>query len=456
MPCGRMKSLAGNSSAVIMLNKWLFTRIDNSALIVFRVFFGALLALEAFGAIFSGWIKRTLIEPQVTFNFIGFDFLQPLPGNGMIWYYAFLGLLGIFVMLGFRYRLSIALYAFLWAGVYLMQKSSYNNHYYLLMLLCFLMIFLPAHRYFSIDVKMNPQLKKISMPRWVWLLVVLQMWIVYTYASIAKIYPDWLDGTLPALLMERRKDYWLVGAFLQQHWVHMSIAYFGILFDLLIIPLLLWKRTRIFAFLAAIFFHLFNSFIFHIGIFPYLALAFTIFFFPREKVRRIFLRQKPPYQDNEVIVPPYRKPLLIFFGIWFAIQLTLPVRHWFFEDNVLWTEEGHRLSWRMMLRSKSGRIEYKVVPRSQPRDTVYIKNSDYLTRKQELAFASKPDMIWQFAQRLKKRFAGKGHEVSIYVDSKVSVNGGEYKTFIDPKTDLAKEKWSHFSHTPWILPYSED
>lgn len=452
----KMKFTAGSSSVKIMLNRWLFTRIDNSALIVFRVLFGALLAIEAIGGIFTGWVKRTLIEPQFTFNFIGFEFLQPLPGNGMIWYYAFLGLLGIFVMLGFKYRLSMTLYAILWAGVYLMQKSSYNNHYYLLMLLCFLMILLPAHRYFSLDVKMNPHLKKISMPRWAWLLLVLQMWIVYTYAALAKLYPDWLDGTLPALLMSARKDYWLVGDFLQQHWVHIAIAYFGILFDLLIIPLLLWKRTRIFAFLAAIFFHLFNSFIFHIGIFPYLALAFTVFFFPVEKIRGIFLRKKSPYVDHEIVVPSYRKPLLIFFAIWFAIQLALPVRHWFFQDNVLWTEEGHRLSWRMMLRSKTGHIQYKVVPKSQPKDTVYINNSKYLTNKQEHALASKPDLIWQFAQRLKDQFAEKGHEVEIYVLSKVSVNGGEYKTFIDPKADLAQEKWRHFSHTPWILPYSED
>ena len=451
-----MKFSAGSSSAVIMLNKWLFTRIDNSGLIVFRVFFGALLAVEAFAAIFTGWIERTLIEPQATFNFIGFEFLQPLPGNGMIWYYAVLGLLGIFVAVGFRYRLSMALYTVMWAGVYLMQKSSYNNHYYLLMLLCFLMTFVPAQRYASVDAKIKPEIRKNNMPRWVWLLLVLQMWIVYTYAALAKIYPDWLDGTLPALLMSARKDFWLVGDFLQQHWVHMSIAYFGILFDLLIIPLLLWKRTRIFAFLAAIFFHLFNSFIFHIGIFPYLALAFTIFFFPTEKVRRLFLRQKPAYNQNEIIIPPYRKPLLIFFAIWFIIQLALPVRHWFFQDNVLWTEEGHRLSWRMMLRSKSGKIKYKVVPKSQPQDTVYINNSDYLTRKQEFALASKPDMIWQFAQRLKHQFAEKGKEVEVYVLSKVSVNGGEYKTFIDPRVDLGREKWRHFSHTPWILPYSED
>ena len=140
-----------------MLNKWLFTRIDNSALIVFRMLFGLLLAIEAIGAIFTGWVRRAFIEPDFTFNFIGFDFLQPLPGNGMLWYYAVMGLFGIFVMLGFKYRLSIFMYTIMWAAVYLMQKSSYNNHYYLLMLLCFLMILLPAHRYASVDVWRKPE-----------------------------------------------------------------------------------------------------------------------------------------------------------------------------------------------------------------------------------------------------------------------------------------------------------
>ncbi len=439
-----------------MLNKWLFTRIDNSALVVFRIIFGILLAVEAIGAIFSGWVERVFIEPQFTFNFIGFEFLQPLPGNGMIWYYAVLGLLGLCVAAGFRYRLSMSLYAIMWAGVYLMQKSSYNNHYYLLMLLCFLMIFVPAHRYASIDTKLNPKLKKISMPRWIWLLLVLQMWLVYTYASIAKLYPDWLDGTLPGLLMASKKDFWLVGDFLQLSWVKYVIAYFGILFDLLIVPLLLWKRTRLIAFLAAIFFHLFNSFIFHIGIFPYLSLAFILFFFPAEKINKYFLWKKPFYDAHEIRVLSYRKPLLSALGLWFLVQLALPWRHWFFQDDVLWTEEGHRLSWRMMLRSKNGKIQYKVVDKAHPGDTLFVQNSKYLSPKQSFALPSKPDLIWQFAQRLEKEYAQKGRDVEVYVDSKVSVNGGPYAPFIDPSVDLAAQKWRHFSHTPWILPSPKD
>jgi len=439
-----------------MLNKWLFTQIDNSALVVFRIIFGLLIALEAIGAIFTGWIQRSLIEPKETFNFIGFNFLQPLPGNGMLYYYALMGLFGLLAMVGYKYRISIIAYTIMWTGVYLMQKSSYNNHYYLLMLLLIIMSFLPANRFAAVDSRNNPSLRSISMPRWVWLVIVLQMWIVYTYAAVAKLYPDWLNGSFPSVLMKSKQDYWLVGEFLQQQWVHYSIASFGLLFDLLIIPLLLWKKTRIFAFVAAIFFHLFNSFIFHIGIFPYLALAITLFFFPSEKINKWFLRNKKKYYNlNEIKVPSYRKPLLLILSGWFILQIALPLRHHFFQDDVLWTEEGHRLSWRMMLRSKSGRSTFKVVEAGS-RDTLYVDKSQYLSKKQMGAVNSKPDLIWQFAQRLKREYAEEGKNVQVFVDSKVSVNGRPFQQFIDPKVDLAGEKWHHFKHHRWILPSKLD
>ena len=294
------------------------------------------------------------------------------------------------------------------------------------------------------------------MLRWVWAAIVLQMWIVYTYAAIAKIYPDWFDTTFPALLMSSKQNYWLVGEFLQQTWVHYTIAWYGFLFDLLVIPLLLWRRTRWLVFIAAIFFHLFNSFIFHIGIFPYLALALAIFFFPTRGVNTLFLRgKKPYYEGNEIIVPAYKKPLHFIFAGWFLVQIALPVRHHFFEDNVLWTEEGHRLSWRMMLRSKGGNSIFKVVEKGGT-DTIYVQTEDYLTRKQLGAISSKPDMIWQFAQRLKREYKNEGKEVQVYVEATVRVNGRPAQRFIDPKVDLANEKWQHFKHHDWILPSKLD
>lgn len=439
-----------------MLNKWLFKQIDNSALVVFRVFFGLLLAVEAIGSLFTGWIDRTFIEPEFTFTFIGFEFLQPLPGNGMIYYYAIMGIFGLLVMVGYKYRLSMIAYTIMWAAVYLMQKSSYNNHYYLLMLLNGIMVFLPAHRWFSIDAKINPEIKRISMPRWVWLFIVGQLWIVYTYAAVAKFYPDWLDGTVPAILMSSKSQYWLVGEFLQQEWIRYAIAYFGLLFDLLIIPLLLWRRTRLTVFILAIFFHLFNSFIFHIGIFPYLSIAFILFFFPSKKINKWFLRNKKEYYDKgEINVPPYRNVLLTLLSVWLVIQIALPLRHWFLQDNVLWTEEGHRLSWRMMLRSKGGRSSFKVVEKGTS-DTIYVDKKKYLSRKQMRAINSKPDMIWQFAQYLKKDYAKKGMDIEVYVEGKISVNDRPFTPLIDPKVDLAAEKWKHFKHHNWILPSKLD
>ncbi len=347
-------------------------------------------------------------------------------------------------------------YAIMWASVYLMQKSSYNNHYYLLMLLCGIMFFLPAHKNVSIDAWRNPSLREISMPRWIWLFIVIQLWIIYTYASVAKLYPDWFTGAFPEILMKSKADYWLVGDLLQQKWTHFTISWFGFLFDLIIIPCLLIKRTRVAIFIAAIFFHLFNSFIFHIGIFPYLSLAFILFFFPVKDINKWFLRGKKKFYDKkEVIIPKGRNILVAVLAVWFIIQLGLPLRHWFYEDDVLWTEEGHRLSWRMMLRSKSGRTTFKVVDKNT-QEAEFIDKTKYLSRKQLGAINSKPDMIWQFAQRLKREYAKQGKDVQVFVDSKVSVNGRPYQAFIDPTVDLANEKWQHFKHHDWILPSKLD
>jgi vitamin K-dependent gamma-carboxylase len=155
------------------------------------------------------------------------------------------------------------------------------------------------------------------------------------------------------------------------------------------------------------------------------------------------------------VVPSYKKPLLIGFSIWFIIQIGLPVRHHFFEDNVLWTEEGHRLSWRMMLRSKGGDSIYKVVEKGTT-DTIYIDKSQYLSKKQQRAINSKPDMLWQFAQRLKREYAAEGKDVQVFVDAVVRVNGRPPQQLTDPKVDLAAEKWHHFKHHDWILPSNLD
>lgn len=438
-----------------MLNKFLFKQIDNSALIVFRIIFGLLCFLESFGAIFTGWVTRTLVEPKFTFNFIGFDFLQPLPGDWMYVYYTVMGVFGLLIMVGYKYRLSMFAFTLMWTCTYLMQKSSYNNHYYLLILLSAIMVFLPANKYASLDAKLNPKIKQISMPSWVKWVFVVQLFILYTYASIAKMYPDWLDLSVPKQLMAGKINYPIIGELLQHKFVAPFIAYGGILYDGLVIPLLLYKPTRKYIFIASIFFHLFNSIVFQIGIFPYLALAFSLFFFEPEKIKNLFLKKKSLYTEGKIIVKNYKLILVSVGVIYFAFQIALPLRQHFFTDNVLWTEEGHRLSWRMMLRSRSGYTSYKVIDKNTNK-TEFIKMTDYLTKKQIRSASSKPDVIWQFAQRLKKEYAKNGKDVKVYVDSKISINGRPYKRLIDQNVDLASVPWYWNKHSDWILPSQLD
>lgn len=434
-----------------MLDQFLFKKIDNAQLVVFRVFYGLLVSAECYGAIATGWVRRTLVEPEFTFSFIGFEWLQPLPGNGMYIYFAVMGTLGLLIALGYKYRFSALAFAVLWSGVYLMQKTSYNNHYYLLMLLAYIMAFLPANRDASLDAKLHPKLRSQTMYNWVRWIIILQLFIVYTYASVAKLYADWLDFSMIEVLMSHKKDYYLIGDFLQQQWVHKIVAFFGIFFDLLIVPALLWRPTRKTAFVLAIFFHLFNSIVFQIGIFPYLSLAFTVFFFEPQTIRNIFLKTKKIIPETKTIIPKTKKITLTVLGIYFLFQLVLPIRHHFFQDDVLWTEEGHRLSWRMMLRSRGGRITFKAV-NIQTKDTTNINLNDYLTKKQQRRVACYPDFIWQFAQHLKKEYAKDGKDIQVFVENKVKINQRPYQQFIDPKVDLANVPWKHFAHNDWILP----
>lgn len=422
--------------------------IDNAALIVFRIFFGFLLFAETLGAICTGWVKRVFIEPEFTFQHIGLEWLQPLPGFGMYAYFAIMSIFGLMVMLGYRYRLSLGAFTILWAGVYLMQKESYNNHYYLLLLVCIIMLMLPANRFASLDAKRNPGIQTTAMPNWCRFVLIFQISIVYFFAVVSKLYADWLDGSYISLLLNGDdKDVFVKGLF-DQHWFHLFIAWSGIAFDLLIVPMLLFKRTRTAAFIAALFFHLFNAIVLQIGIFPFFALSFVLFFYPPELIRKIFLRKFNVIPSG---VETYRTKWVLFFFIpYFIIQLALPIRHHFIKGDVLWTEEGHRLSWRMMLRQKQGFASYKVIDRKTKQPLFYDYMS-HLTRKQQGFASVKPDGIWQMAQHIKKEFAAQGKDVAVYVNAMVAVNGGPMRSFVDPNVDLAHTDWDAFKHAEWIL-----
>lgn len=411
--------------------------VDNVALIVFRIFFGGLLFLESWGAIATGWVRRNLVTPEFTFNFMGFDFLQVLIGPQAYAYFILMGIVSLAVCVGYRYRLSSLVLALMWSGFYLVQKENYNNHYYLIMLIAWIMAFLPAHTYASKDVQARRVRAQSYMPQWILVLFWLQISIVYFYATVAKLYPDWFNGKFISIMLENAKVPAMVHAQLQSPQLHLFLAYGGFLFDLLIIPLLAYKRTRLLALIAALFFHLFNSITLQIGIFPFFALSFVVFFFPAASMRKLFFKNRPLLQRPVM----YKTPRLLAIGIvlLMSYQLLIPLRHWFIPGDVFWTEEGHRLSWRMMLRQRTGTINYKVIDKNTTEELYYAV--DDLTSKQRGFIATRPDGAWQYAQRIKEKFAQQGKDVAVYATNYVSVNRTNWELLIDPEVDLAQADW---------------
>ncbi len=427
--------------------------VDNSSLVLFRMAFGLLIAVESFGALLTGWVKRAFIDPEFTFTFIGFEWLQPLPGNGMYWYYGLMGCMGLLVMAGWYYRFGLSVFTLLWTGTYLMQKTSYNNHYYLLILLCFLMLLVPAHKNASMDTRLGRVRYSTTCPKWAVEIFKWQLLIVYTYAALAKLYPGWLEGDFISYVFATKAHYPVVGSLLQQEWIQKMVIIGGFIYDLTIIPMMFWSVTRKAGVLISIGFHLFNSVVFGIGIFPYLMLGSFVLFFPTESWRSRIPGYKTVDDPQKAAgyAGSYQGVLFGLLVVYFLLQLWLPIRHHFIPGDVLRTEEGHRMAWRMMLRSKYGETKFTVVNKQTGEEWI-VDPKDHLNRKQAFKMGARPDMTWQFAQYLQKYYSEQGiNDIAVYADAKVYINGELISTVIDPEVDLLSVRWKRFGHNPWIV-----
>ena len=425
-----------------MIKKWLSENIDNSGLVIFRILLGLLIVAESFGAVLLGWVDAVFVQSKFTFNFIGFDFLQFLHGEKMYAYFFVMGIFGLLITFGLFYRFAMTAFTLMWTTVYLIQKESYNNHYYFLILICIIMIFLPANGKLSLDSKLFPKIKQTKIPRWMPYLLLFQVAILYFYAAIAKLYPDWLDGTFSRILLNGITQRQFLLEIFNQKWFLLIYAYAGILFDLLIIPALFWKKTRKLAIIASFGFHLFNAYSLKIGIFPFLALSFIVLLY--DSIPLKFLNNKEEIIANNSF---NTKLFVLFFVPFFFVQLLFPLRHYFIKGDVLFTEEGHRLSWRMMLRERVGRLNIKIV-NIKTGEFHYYNYGSELTAKQVKILSQAPDIIWQYCQKIKKETKT---PISIYVESEVSINRRPFYKLINDKTDMATAKFDYFGHNEWIL-----
>ncbi|MDY8137804.1 HTTM domain-containing protein [Aquimarina sp. 2201CG5-10] len=445
------------------LNEYFKKNTETAPLAVFRIFFGVMMLISIIRFWSYGWIDTLYIQPKFFFSYYGFEFIKPL-GDFTYLIFGVCGLSAIFVALGFKYRIAIITFFLSFTYIELMDKTTYLNHYYFISILSFLMIFLPANAYFSIDAWRNKKSFQF-VPSWTIDAVKLLLGIVYFYAGLAKLNSDWLVKAMPLKIwLPSKYNIPLLGDFMQEEWVHYLFSYTGAIYDLTIPFLLLYRKTRFFAFIMVVVFHVLTRVLFPIGMFPYIMIVSTLIFFNPGFHKRIIsfiarvLKVNPFGFNNKKkfsFAPKQSKILLSVLSIFFVIQLLLPFRYLLYPGELFWTEEGYRFSWRVMLMEKAGYANFKIVD-SKTGNRFYVDNDDFLTAFQQKQMATQPDFILQYAHYLKNHFEDQGHQnVQVYVESYVALNGRLSAQYIDPETDLGKQKES-FKHKTWIIPFNDE
>ena len=438
---------------------------EAAPLAVFRILFGVMMLISIIRFWSYGWIDKLYVQPKFFFSYYGFEWIKPL-GNYTYLIFFICALSAIFVALGYKYKIAIITFFLSFTYIELMDKTTYLNHYYFISALSFLMVFLPANTYFSLDAYRNPKKGFQYIPVWTINSIKFLLGIVYFYAGLAKLNSDWLVKAMPLKIwLPSKFDIPILGDLLSQEWVQYAFSWIGAGYDLAIPFLLLWRKTRTFAFILVVVFHVLTRVLFPIGMFPYIMIISTLIFFDSGVhhkmlafISRTFRIARNTF-DNERVLNFKSESLVQFkYGIvllFFVVQLLVPFRYVMYPGELFWTEEGYRFSWRVMLTEKSGYAQFKVVYGENGR-WFYIDNSDFLTPFQEKQMAFQSDFILEYAHHLKDHFEKEGKKnVAIYVDNQVALNGRLSTTFIDPKVNLAKEKES-FVHKKWIIPFKDE
>lgn len=432
---------------------------DVAALAAFRVAFGAIVLVSAlrFLANGYGWIDEMFVRPTFHFRYWGFGWV-PLPSPGATYaLFVLLGVLGLFVALGLCYRPAVALLFLVFTYLQLVDVTNYLNHYYLVSLLAGLMVFVPAHRAFSLDARLRPALRADTAPAWCTWLLRAQIAIVYVDAGLAKATADWLLHAQPLnLWLSARADLPVVGSYLALPAVAYGAAWAGFLFDTTIALFLSWRRARPFAYAAVLAFHLGTHLLFPaIGMFPLIMVVAALVFFEPSWPRALAARLTERLATPVTVVPEASGRWLgagaALGALFLLVQVAVPLRAHLYGPGITWHEQGMRFSWRVMTRAKNGSVSFDVREPSTGRRW-QVEPRRYLTVAQEREMAVQPDLILQLAHHVARDFEARGHHaVEVYADARASLNGRAPAPLVDPRVDLARVH-DGLAPKPWILP----
>ena len=429
---------------------------DVASMVLFRVGFGIIMFWEISRYFYYGWVEDFYSKPQFHFHYQWFQWIAPLPGDAMYIVFGSMGIFALMIAFGLYYRTASILFFIGYSYVFLIDQAAYNNHFYLICLMSFILALAPLHKAWSLDILRGNESQTEKFPAlWLWL-VRFHIGVVYFFGGIAKFDPDWMGGLATKELMLAASLGTIFEDLMGLTWVPHFYAWSGMLFDLSIPFLMLWKPVRKWAFFAAVIFHTNNYFVFPIGIFPVLSLLMTVMFFDASFPRKIIPKKfrnglsfyyreslskiSKKHSCNEIQNPRtgISRILLLFIGVYSAVHLVLPFRHLLYPGITNWHEEGHYFAWRMMLRQKITRIQFNVT-HPKTGEQRFADPGDYLNTSQFKVFAGNPEMILLFAHHLDQLVkSNAGFDPIITAKINVSLNGRSFRELVDPNLDLSE------------------
>ncbi len=447
------------------IKKYLNSYTESETLAFFRLAFGFMMLFSLIRFASYDWISEFYIKPQFHFTYYGFSWVKPI-GNYIYLLFVICGLSAFFVAIGYKYRLAIITFFLSFTYIELIDKTTYLNHYYFVSVVSFVLIFLPANATFSVDAYKNPQIAFHKIPRWTVDILKLLLGIVYFYAGLAKLNSDWLIKAMPLKIwLPNNGNLPLIGSFLNENWVHYAFSWTGMIYDLFIVFLLLYKRTRFFAFIVVVIFHILTRILFPIGVFPYIMIISTLIFFDAsfhkkvlDFIAKIFSIRFNHFENTKIKIQEFsliHKLKIAFIGLFIIFQLLFPFRYLLYKNELFWTEEGFRFSWRVMIMEKAGYTEF-IVKDAISKKEIRVSNNKFLTTFQEKQMSFQPDFILEYAHYLKDYYQKQGMKnPEVYVESYVALNGRLSQKYIDPKINLVNH-YESFQPKTWILPFNDE
>lgn len=449
-------------------------------LVFYRVSFGCVMLWYAWKFLSTGAVELFYTVPLYHFTYDGFHWVRPIDfsfafGEQVFEFihfeYMCLAVCALCIALGLLYRLTTVIFAICFVHIFLIDKCYYQNHYYLVSLLSLQLPFLPAHRAYSVDALLFPEIRSLTTPRWTLWLMRFQIGVPYFFGGIAKINADWLRGQPMRMSMPAKTDIPLIGGpWMEAEWVVQALVWGGLLFDLLIVPALLCRKTRPWAYVFALTFHLTNATVWTIGIFPWLMMLATTVYFEPDWPRRLlpFLKKAPTETEfSKVPLTVSWRLTNIALGSFVAWQCLFPLRHMVYHDHPDWDEYTHHFSWHMLLRAKEcGLRLYATDSRTERSGTVDLRS--YVTSRQLGVITRDPRMIHQLCQYVANDLETRGFvDVQVRALALVSLNGRKPQMMVDPNVDLGSLPYPEgypdyvkpleepFRHDAWIYPLAE-